>query len=307
MALAVAICRCSPKLRLLSNRTPGYLILFFHTTSCSPRTISGYWKELLSVISKASIFSGAPLLSNQRFARQKLPLILGSGISNSSAARTRSASSVKPKTLISGGGRCTGNRHTWDSGRSVLPATPEGHHMSSLLWETIYLFLLLLQWRWPPLHGWRPQWTSWRQELKASRRISGYTELTSARISFGIPPIPGAMLDFSFPSALFSSSRVKSSSRRTIQELRPCLWKDSPCGNKLRKMYSYIISSGVQISFRRIGSIIGSRFMPNTRRTIRWPTLRIKQRFQSLTINGQFLIKNVGNLFVHLIYIIIIL
>ena len=40
MTLVVAICRCSPKLSLRSNCTPRYLILFFHTTSCFPRTIS---------------------------------------------------------------------------------------------------------------------------------------------------------------------------------------------------------------------------------------------------------------------------
>ena len=36
---------------------------------------------------------------------------------------------------------------------------------------------------------------------------------------------------------LFSFSRVKSSSRRTTQEIRSCLWNGSTCGNKLRTMY----------------------------------------------------------------------
>ena len=75
-----------------------------------------------------------------------------------------------------------------------------------------------------------------RQELKASRRISGYAPITSLRISFGTPSIPGAVFAFNLPPALFSSSRVKSSSRRITQELRPCLWNRSTCGNKLRTM-----------------------------------------------------------------------
>ena len=76
-----------------------------------------------------------------------------------------------------------------------------------------------------------------RQELKASRRISGYAPITSLRISFGTPSIPGAVFALSLPPALFNSSRVKSSSRRTTQELRSCLWNGSKCGNKLRTMY----------------------------------------------------------------------
>ena len=76
-----------------------------------------------------------------------------------------------------------------------------------------------------------------RQELKTSRRISGYASITSLRISFGNPSIPGAVFALSLPPALFSSSRVKSSSRRTTQELRSCLWNGSTCGNKLRTMY----------------------------------------------------------------------
>ena len=76
-----------------------------------------------------------------------------------------------------------------------------------------------------------------RQELKTSRRISGYAPITSLRISFGTPSIPGAVFALSLPPALFSSSRVKSSSRRTTQEFRSCLWNGSTCGNKLRTMY----------------------------------------------------------------------
>ena len=34
-------------------------IQLFHSISCSPRTIFEYWKDLLSVTSKASVFSGA--------------------------------------------------------------------------------------------------------------------------------------------------------------------------------------------------------------------------------------------------------
>ena len=41
----------------------------------------------------------------------------------------------------------------------------------------------------------------------------------------------------SLPPALFSSSTVKSSSRRTTQELRSCLWNGSTCGNKFRTIY----------------------------------------------------------------------
>ena len=77
-----------------------------------------------------------------------------------------------------------------------------------------------------------------RQELKTStcRRISGYTPITSLRISFSNPSIRGAVFGFSPPPALFSSLRVKSSSRRSTQELRSCLWNRSTCGNKLRTM-----------------------------------------------------------------------
>ena len=59
VALAVVICTCLPELSLRYNCTPKRMILFFHTTSCSPRTIFGCWKDLLSVTSKASVFSGA--------------------------------------------------------------------------------------------------------------------------------------------------------------------------------------------------------------------------------------------------------
>ena len=51
-----------------------------------------------------------------------------------------------------------------------------------------------------------------RRQLKASRRISRYIPITSLRISFGIPSIPRALLAFILRHALFSSSRVKSSS-----------------------------------------------------------------------------------------------
>ena len=47
--------------------------------------------------------------------------------------------------------------------------------------------------------------------VKASRRISGYTAITSFRTSFGIPLISVAVLASSLLPALFSSSRVKSS------------------------------------------------------------------------------------------------
>ena len=74
-----------------------------------------------------------------------------------------------------------------------------------------------------------------------SKRLSegspGMTPITSLRISFGTPLIPGAVFALNLPPALFSSSRVKSSSRWTTQELRSCLWNGSTCGNKLRTMY----------------------------------------------------------------------
>ena len=70
-----------------------------------------------------------------------------------------------------------------------------------------------------------------------TRRISGYAPITSLRILFGTPFIPSAVFALSLQPALFSSSRVKSSLRRTTQELRPCLCIRSTCGNKLRTMY----------------------------------------------------------------------
>ena len=103
MALAVAICRCSQKLSLRTKCTLRYLMLFFHSISCSPRTIFGYLKDLLFVISKASVFSGAVfrhLLSNQRFALYRLSLILSFRILTSSAAHATSASSAKPMILV---------------------------------------------------------------------------------------------------------------------------------------------------------------------------------------------------------------
>ena len=72
-----------------------------------------------------------------------------------------------------------------------------------------------------------------RKELKTSRRISGYAPITSLRISFGNPSIPGAVFALSLQPALFSSSRVKSSSRWTTQKLRSCLWNGPTCENKL--------------------------------------------------------------------------
>ena len=76
---------------------------FFPSTSCSPRTILGYWKDLLSVTSKASVFSGEIfryLLSNQRSARHRLSLKLNSRILTSSAPHTTSASSAKTMMLV---------------------------------------------------------------------------------------------------------------------------------------------------------------------------------------------------------------
>ena len=52
-----------------------------------------------------------------------------------------------------------------------------------------------------------------RQELKAFRRIYGYAPNSSLRISFSTPSIPGTVFVLSLLSALFGSSRVKSSSR----------------------------------------------------------------------------------------------
>ena len=46
-------------------------------------------------------------------------------------------------------------------------------------------------------------------------------------ISFGTPSIPGTVFALSLPLAAFSSSRVKSFSRQTTQELQPCLWNGS--------------------------------------------------------------------------------
>ena len=108
MALAVAICRCSPKLSLRSNCTPRYLILVFHSTSCSSRTILWYWKDLLSVTSKASIFSGTILrllLSKQLSAHHRHSLILTFRILMSSAPYTTSSLSAKPVILVPAG-RC---------------------------------------------------------------------------------------------------------------------------------------------------------------------------------------------------------
>ena len=51
------------------------------------------------------------------------------------------------------------------------------------------------------------------------------------------PVDSAAVLALSIPPALFSSLKVKSSSHRTTQELRFCLWNDSTCGKKLCTMY----------------------------------------------------------------------
>ena len=60
ITLLIAIWRCSTNISLRSNCTLRHLmLLLLHPTSCSPNTIFEYLKDLLSVISKASIFSGA--------------------------------------------------------------------------------------------------------------------------------------------------------------------------------------------------------------------------------------------------------
>ena len=57
------------------------------------------------------------------------------------------------------------------------------------------------------------------------------------KVLFDIPPILGAVSALNLSSALFRSSRVKSSKHRTMQELRSYLWNYSTSGNKLRTMY----------------------------------------------------------------------
>ena len=76
-----------------------------------------------------------------------------------------------------------------------------------------------------------------------SRRISGYSAITSLMISFGTPSISGAVFALSLPPALPSPSRMKSSSLRTTQDLRSCLWNDSTCRNKFRTMYKGYFSA----------------------------------------------------------------
>ena len=132
------------------------------------------------------------------------------------------------------------------------------HSKSTRRIPYVYQFLFLHLWQCLPQLGWRDSeivvkstltkasfsskssknLRSWRQEFKAYRRISGYTAITSLRISFGTPSIPGAVLALSFPLDLFNSTRVNSFSHRTTQELRSCLWNDTTCGNKLHTMYS---------------------------------------------------------------------
>ena len=117
-----------------------YLLLFVYTTSCSPRTIFVYWKDLLSVTSKASLFSGAifkPLLSNQRFARHRLLLILRSRVPTSLAAHTTSASSVKSMMLIPVVGRPM-RRKSWCMTFHTSGTTRDpwgAPHVISPLWD----------------------------------------------------------------------------------------------------------------------------------------------------------------------------
>ena len=135
MALSVTIYRCSPKLRLQSNCTPRYLILFIHTAFCSQRTIFGYWKDLLSV---TSIFSGTifrRLLSNQRFACHRFSLILSPRILTPSAAHTITALSVQPIILIPLGR----SMRRKSSHMTFHTSGPARDHMSSFFWGTIYL------------------------------------------------------------------------------------------------------------------------------------------------------------------------
>ena len=75
--------------------------------------------------------------------------------------------------------------------------------------------------------------SSWRQEVKASKRVSGYTIITSLRISFGTPSIPGSLLAFSLLPALLSSSNVKISPHWTVHKLRWSRGNYSTRGNRL--------------------------------------------------------------------------
>ena len=93
----------SLKLSLWPNCTPRYLMLLLHAISCSPSIILRYLKDLWSVSSNASVFSrdiSRLLLSNQRFTRHRLWLILSPWFPTSSAAHTTSTLSVKPKMLL---------------------------------------------------------------------------------------------------------------------------------------------------------------------------------------------------------------
>ena len=132
VVLAVTICRCSPKLSHRSTCTTRYLIFSFHTTSCSSCTerISYLWpaksrsfdepftglcyptNALLTIESHWSSAPGFRRL--QRWTRQMRH------------PRSRSCSFQQ---VVS----CVENRHIWHFTRVVSPRTPEGRHMSSLL------------------------------------------------------------------------------------------------------------------------------------------------------------------------------
>ena len=137
ISLAAAIWRCSPKLSLRSNCAPQYFMLLFNAVSRPPSTIFGYSKDLLT--SKASVISRAifrPLLFNNSFARYRLLLISSSRISTSLETQTTN-SSAKPMILIPAGRSMRKKSsyitfHTNSSARD-----PWGHHMSSVLRETM--------------------------------------------------------------------------------------------------------------------------------------------------------------------------
>ena len=140
-ALAVAICRCSPKLSLRSNCTLRYLMLFLYSISCSSRTIFRYWEDLLSMTAKPRSFQGP--FSGICYPTNALP---ATDFHESSAPgfrrhqrRTRRVPHPRSQWCsFQQVGPCAGIRHTWRSKRVDPPVTLEGRHMSSLLWETIY-------------------------------------------------------------------------------------------------------------------------------------------------------------------------
>ena len=115
-------------------------MLFFHSIRWYPQRILGYWKGLLTVTSKASVFSEAifrHLLSNHRFACHRLSLILSSRILTSSTAHKQVRRLRSQYCSFQQVDPCAGNHHTWCSERVYPPATVERRHMSSLPWETI--------------------------------------------------------------------------------------------------------------------------------------------------------------------------